>query len=108
MDAPTLEAQDLIASLDPTAKVLFAEAVLGRDVHDFLTSELGRYIIGCAEQEYRSAIEKLETTPAWRWRRVRDLQNQMWRAKSLLSWLRDLLVAGQSAEHVLDDLEHEQ
>ena len=107
MDAPNQDVQELIETLDPTAKVLFAEAVLGRDVHDFLTSELGRYIIGCAEQEYRDAVLKLETVPAWRWRRVRELQNQMWRAKSLLAWLRDLLTAGASAEHVLDDMEHE-
>ena len=108
MEAPNNEVQELIESLDPTAKILFAEAVLGRDVHDFLTSELGRYIVGCAEQEYKEAVLLLEKVPAWRWRRVRDLQNQMWRAKSLLAWLRDLLVAGTSAEHVLDDMEHEE
>lgn len=83
-------------------ELLWAEAVLGKDAEEFLKSELGRYIIGRAEEEERDAIDKLSTVSSWRRGRIRDLQAQIWRARSIKSWLAEMIQAGKQAELQLD------
>ena len=97
--------QEMLDSLDPSTRTLVAEVDLGRQVPEFLRSELGRYLVGCAEFEYREAMEELEHVSSWRRRRIRDLQNQAWRARSFLGWLRGLVIAGKSAENALAERE---
>ena len=93
--------QELLDSLDPTTRTLVAEADLGRQVPEFLRSELGRYLVGCALQEHAEALEQLERVAWWRRRRIQALQNQAWRARSFLGWLRSLIISGKSAENAL-------
>jgi hypothetical protein len=94
--------QKEIDSLNPEARVLFAEAVLGRDAQSFVDSELGRYIVGCAQEEIRTAYGKLKTVSPIRIFKVQELQNEIWRAEQLLAWLQDLIVSGTRAMQVLD------
>lgn len=107
MNAPyeASDIQELIDALDPDSRTLFAEATLGRDATDFLKSELGRYMVGCAQQEYSDAMQKLKVTAPWRRRRINELQNQIWRAESFVTWLRDLVLQGKAAEVSLDERE---
>ena len=97
--------QELLDSLDPSTRTLIAEVDLGRQVPDFLRSDIGRYLVGCAQYEYAEAMEGLERTSPWRRRRIRDLQNQAWRARSFMEWLRGLVIAGKSAENALVERE---
>ena len=97
--------QELLDSLDPESYSLFAEAALGRDVKEFISSDVGRYLLGCAQLEYKEAIRKLKRTPFWRFRRIQQLQNEMWRAEHFMVWLRDLIVQGRSAEFALAERE---
>lgn len=97
--------QELLDSLDPESRLFFAEADLGRAAKDFLGTELGRYLVGCAQQEYKGALTKLKTTPWWRRRRIQQLQNEAWRAENFLMWLGDLVVRGRAAEHSLTERE---
>ena len=99
MNAPErAELEAILETLDPASRTLIAEALLGRSVPRFLSTELGRYLVGCAQQEYASALGELETVPWWRRRRIQALQNQAWRARSFLVWLRDLVINGKMAE----------
>lgn len=82
---------------------LLAEAVLGKDAQEFLASELGRYLIGCAKEEIDEAQEALAAVSPWRRNRIRQLQNQVWRAKSVTKWLAEVINAGKTAEAVLQD-----
>jgi hypothetical protein len=82
---------------------LFAEAALGRDAEDFLKSDIGRYILGRAEQEIQEAQDKLALVSPWRRNRIRQLQNDIWRAKSVRGWLAELVGAGKQAEAILED-----
>ena len=66
---------------------LMAEAVLGRDSAEFLGSELGRYLLGRCEQEIADAQEQLSEVSPWRRNRIKQLQNEVWRARSVRSWL---------------------
>jgi len=82
--------------------LLWAEATLGRDAAEFLKSEIGRYLIGRCDQELADAQEKLAIVSPWRRNRIRQLQNEIWRATSMKAWLAELVQAGVQAEAVLD------
>lgn len=84
-------------------QTLFAEAVLGKDAEEFLSSDIGRYIIGQCEMEAAEAKDELARIHPWRTRRIRDLQNQVWRAESVRMWLAELVIAGKAAMQVLDE-----
>lgn len=97
------ELQELIERLDPASRTFFAEAALGRDAREFFESNIGRYMVGCAQQEYADAMSKLKRVAWWRRRRIVELQNQAWRAESFMVWLRDLVIKGKAAELALED-----
>lgn len=100
--------QELIDKLDPESRTFFVEAALGRDAREFMDSDLGRYMVGCAQQEYAIAMTKLKTVAWWRRRKILQLQNEAWRAESFMVWLRDLIIRGKAAELALEDREEEQ
>ena len=85
--------------------VLLAEAVLGRDAEEFCRSELGQFILGRCDQEIAEAQDKLSRIASWRRRRIQELQNEIWRAKSMKGWLVELIQNGRAAEASLDGLE---
>jgi hypothetical protein len=85
--------------------LLMAEAVLGRDAEEFLNTELGRYMLGRCEQEIQEAQDQLSRVSSWRRRRIQELQNRVWRAKSVKEWLAELISNGKSAEAALEETE---
>lgn len=101
------ELQAILATLDPTTRTLVAEADLANETVEWLHSPVGRYIIGCAHQEMADASALLAQTWPWRRRRIQELQNRIWRAKALLSWLRELILAGQAAHQTILESEHD-
>lgn len=106
MDLPENELAAVLASLDPTTRTLVAEVDLGQQAREFLASDLGRHLVGCLHQEVLLAQEGLEQTAAWRRRRIQELQNRVWRAKFMLSWLRDLILSGKAADGALKEGEY--
>ena len=84
-------------------ELMMAEAMLGRDAQEFISSDIGRFLIGRCEQEIADARNKLDTVSPWRRNRIRQLQNEIWRAKSMQSWLIELIQAGKQAEQMLDE-----
>lgn len=105
MDREQAEFRQFLAELDPQSVTLFAEAALGRDARDFFKSDIGRYLIGCAQQEYAEAMANLKRVAWWRRRRIQQLQNEAWRAEQFMVWLRDLIVQGKAAEVALEERE---
>jgi hypothetical protein len=97
--------QELINKLDPESRTFFAEAALGRDAKEFFASDLGRYMVGCAQQDYAGAMQKLRRTWPWRWRRIQQLQNEARLAEMFPVYLRDLIIKGKAAELALEDRE---
>ena len=106
MEAADDNLQSILAALDPTTRTLVAEVDLGQQAKDFLHSELGRHLVGCLHQECILAQEELARVWPWRWRRIQVLQNRIWRAQFMLSWLRDLILSGKSADGALQEVEH--
>lgn len=101
MDLNDEELQEYMDSLDVQTRSLIAEVDLGRQAKEFFQSDLGRYILGCAQQEAQSALIELSTVSWWRFIKVRELQNRMWRARMLIAWMADLVRSGKSAEQAL-------
>jgi hypothetical protein len=85
--------------------LLLAEAMLGKDAEEFLTSDIGRYLLGRCEHEIEEAQDLLSTVAPWRRNRIKQLQNEIWRAKSVRVWLAELVSNGQRAEQLLDSQE---
>ena len=106
MDTPDEDLQELLSSHDPTTRTLVAEVDLGHQARDFMRSELGRHLVGCLQQEVILAQEELNKVLFWRVFRIKELQNQIWRAQFMLNWLRDLILSGKSADGALQESEH--
>lgn len=87
---------------DLRTQALYAEAMLGRDAEEFIGSDLGRYMIGRAEQEEREAMELLAKVSPWRRRRIAELQNRIRLAQRFKGWLAELVHIGKQA---MDQLE---
>jgi len=85
-------------------QTLIAEAVLGRDAQEFLASEIGRYLLGRAQMDEREAMESLVSVKWWRRRRIIELQSRIYRARSVRSWLAEIISDGRSAESSLEEL----
>lgn len=90
---------------DLSTQTAVAEAMLGRDVEEFLHTDLGRYMLERAEEEERAALEELATVWPWRRSRIRQLQAIVWRSRSFKTWLTELVVAGKQAMEQLDTRE---
>ena len=56
--------------LDPTLEL----AVFGKQVEEFLQSDVGSYLINRAKEEALEAMEVLKTVHPWRHRRIQELQ----------------------------------
>ena len=77
---------------------------LGRDAQEFLASEIGRYLLGRAQMDEREAMEALVSVKWWRRRRIIELQSRIYRARSVRSWLAEIITDGRQAESVLEEL----
>ncbi len=88
-------------ALDPDSPDVRA-AVLGKQVEDFLETDIGLYILGHAEAYATHAMRQLETVSPWRRNRIRDLQNQIKVSKLVISWLSEAITSGQQAAEVLE------
>lgn len=97
--------QDYIDSLDIESRMMYAHVSIGHDAISFLQSDIGRYLVGCAQQEYVVASSKLKKVAFWRKRRIQQIQNEMWRAEMFTIWLRDLINIGHASEFQLKDRE---
>lgn len=84
---------------------LMAEAILGRDAEDFARSELGQFVLKRCDLEIAEAQDELTRVSSWRRKRIQELQNKVWRARSMKTWLGELISNGRSAEATLDEEE---
>ena len=84
---------------------LIAQALIGREAEDFLESDLGRTMLGIAEQEKSIAQEKLKSINPREVYKIETLQNEIWRAESFRGWIEQLVSEGQQA---LEAYKHQQ
>lgn len=78
-------------------KVLFADARLGTQVELFLSSEVGRYLVGRAEEEEKLAIAELIEAKPNDFFANRDIRNRIAVTHMFRDWLADAVQAGIAA-----------
>ena len=76
---------------------LAAEAILGDEARRFLDGDLGKYMRGVAEQEIQEAILELEDADPEDKKKIREIQNKIWRARNFTGWLNELVQRGEEA-----------
>jgi len=81
---------------------LWSTAVFGKEVEDFLNSDVGTYLLRCAQAEAEAAYDRLKTVSPWRRRYIQKLQNEIWRAESIRDWLANSIQAGRNATTTLE------
>jgi hypothetical protein len=86
---------------------LIAEAELGDEARKFLDGDLGKWLVGCAEQEVQAAQEALETADPNNEKAIRDLQNKAWRGRRFKEWLAELVSRGEGAIAAFKQQQHE-
>ena len=94
------ELQDIFRGNDD--RLLIAESMLGEDAAEFVKSDLGRYLIGRANQEIEDAVELLKKTASWRRNRIAQLQHNIRVAESAKEWILECIVSGKTALAALE------
>lgn len=78
-----------------------AEMLIGDDARRFLDGDVGRTVLGMAQQEKEGALLELATVDPDDTKRIRYLQNVIWRVDSFASWLAELIERGAQVEKIL-------
>ena len=94
--------QEMLARLSPETRGLAAEYDMGEQAKEFINSDLGRFMVGAAQQDSLDAQEKLKHTLPFRWRRIYQLQQESLLADKFLLYLKELLIRGRAAEQGLE------
>jgi hypothetical protein len=87
---------------DETQDPLFQVAYLGSTAEDFLNSDLGKAILKRVEDQIEESREQLDKVAFFRWKRIMQLQNNIWRGKMFRQWFGELIQDGRHALSVLE------
>jgi hypothetical protein len=78
--------------------LLMETAILGKQADMFLRSDVGQYLLARAEEKAKLYYEGLKKVSPWRTRRIKDLQNEIWKCESFRTWLVEAINEGRYAE----------
>lgn len=88
---------------DEDRDLLFRRAAFGRIVDDFMSSDIGRYLVARAKDEADTKTMALKNIDASDANMIRKLQAEIWRAETIEKWLVDAVGDGAQAENLLED-----
>ena len=74
---------------------------LGEQTKEFLRSPVGSVILNAAHDEIDAGHEQLETANTIE--EVREAQCRVWRGRSLITWLDELIMVGEEARIQIED-----
>ena len=80
---------------------LIAEALIGDEAKKFIESDLGKVILGLAEQKTEAARIALETADPDDRKLILKLQNEAALGRMFKDWLNELFNAGENALEVI-------
>jgi len=84
---------------DPTVR----SAVFGRQVEQFLASDIGRYLIARADQQIKEGKAELVETDPENANAMRAAQFKVKVAQSIVDWLSDAIRNGEHATEILTE-----
>lgn len=82
---------------------LMPVAIFGRQVGQFMSSDIGKYMLGRARDQYEAALDEFKRCDVNDVEVVRGLQNQMKMAENVRSWLEQAVQEGLQALKLLED-----
>ena len=86
-------------------EVLLDVAVLGKQIDNFLQSDVGKYLLGHIDNDIKSAYKDLRDTSPTDTKAIMEAQNKVIRAESIKGWLSNAVIAGLKATQVLESRE---
>lgn len=92
--------------LNDQERIYFAQARLGEETIQFLNSNVGKYLHGCAKQEVeelRNALEECNPDSIFGRRKIRRLQKKAESARYFLQWCAEAINQGEFAYHQIDN-----
>ena len=92
--------------LNDQERTYFAQARLGEEVIQFLNSNVGKYLHGCAKQEVeelRNALEECNPDSIFGRRKIRRLQRKVGAARYFMQWCAEAINQGEFAYHQIDN-----
>ena len=87
---------------DPVVRV----AIFGRQVEDFVNSDIGIFMTKRADDEINECLEELKRISAdWPWgrRKIARLQNRIAVAERVIHWLAEAITEGHQALNIIED-----
>ena len=76
---------------------LFAQADLGEQARDFLKTDIGRYLTGCAEQQINDCSRELLKVLPSNTDKIQLLQNKAQTASNFIAWVQEAIDMGDAA-----------
>jgi hypothetical protein len=95
-----------LSFLDDRERMFFAQASLGENAVQFLHSDVGRYLHGCAKQEVETLRDELETVNLHSFfgrRKLKKLQMKAQAARYFMQWMAECIQDGEAAYHQLEE-----
>jgi uncharacterized metal-binding protein len=80
-------------------------AVFGKEVEIFLNTNLGVYLVQCADGEIEKGVDALRSVEPGDAEAVRKAQNQVRIGEMFKQWVEDAVRAGLQAQTILEDRE---
>lgn len=86
-------------------EILFAQGILGKQAELFFESDIGRYVLGCAMQEEKLAMDELREANPYEPIKIAGLQIKIKVATSAIRWLNEAIITGNQAKDTLETRE---
>lgn len=80
------------------------QAEIGQQAEMFWDSDIGKYVLDRAKKETDAAVVKYKDVDPEDAKAVRKLQNEVDRPARAITWLRDAIIEGQGALHVIQTI----
>lgn len=87
------------------AELIVKRAVFGKQVEQFLNSDIGRYMVQRATLRAESAVESFKRCDPSDVAQVRKLQNEILWAESFSDWLSAAVTDGLQALNIIEERE---
>jgi hypothetical protein len=84
-------------------RMLWEAAVFGKEVEDWLKSDIGDYMVQRARTEAIECYGQLKVVSPWRWLKIQDLQNRIKVCEWFRDWLGEAYQTGVQATQALEE-----
>jgi hypothetical protein len=88
-------------------EMLVRRALFGKQVEQFLSSEVGRYMVARAEDQKSDALAAFKSCDVEDVQNVRALQNKVKLAESIVQWMAEAVSDGLAALNIIENRSEE-